>query len=136
MEKIPADIELVLEPLNTRIDQPGYFLDSMDETLAVIEEIGDPRMRILCDLYHLGVMGEDLETIIRRHFAAIGHYHVADFPGRHEPGTGVADWNTLLGLIDSVDPDATVGFEYSPESESTSSLRAIAALVRSATRPR
>jgi hydroxypyruvate isomerase len=127
----PDALELVLEPLNTRIDHPGYYLDGMDEALAVIGEVDDPRLKILCDLYHLGVMGEDLEAVIENHHDSIGHYHVADFPGRHEPGTGGADWGRLLRLIETAAPRATVGFEYSPQEDSGASLDAIAALLGS-----
>jgi hydroxypyruvate isomerase len=131
-EAVPETIELVLEPLNTRVDHPGYYLDSTAEAVRVIEQVGSPGVRILCDLYHMGVMGEDLEALIRRHSALIGHYHVADFPGRHQPGTGTADWPGLMALIEAADPGATVGFEYVPEGKEEDSLRAIRRTLSSA----
>jgi hydroxypyruvate isomerase len=124
-EVVPDAIELVLEPLNTRVDHPGYYLDTTAEAVRVIQEVGSPGVRILCDLYHMGVMGEDLAAIIDRHADLIGHYHVADFPGRHQPGTGVADWPGLLALIERADPKTTVGFEYAPDGDEDASLRAI-----------
>ena len=92
----PADFTLMLEPLNTRVDHPGYWLTDIPTAAGIVEEIGDSRLKILCDLYHMGVMGHDLNEIIDRFLPLIGYFHAADFPGRHQPGTGSADWPALL----------------------------------------
>jgi hydroxypyruvate isomerase len=128
LQVVPETIRLVLEPLNPRIDHPGYWLTDMASASALIEEIDNPRLRVLCDLYHLGVNGDDLRGVIRRYAAAIGHVHVADFPGRHEPGTGSADWLSLLTLLGEQGYDGFVGFEYAPAGDSERSLQAIRAL--------
>jgi hydroxypyruvate isomerase len=121
----PDDILLVLEPLNTRIDHPGYFLNDMAAAAALIREIDHPKLKILCDFYHLGVMGEDLEAVIDRYRPEIGYVHVADFPGRHEPGSGGADWLSLLRRLHDSGYAGCVGFEYAPLKDSTASLAAI-----------
>jgi hydroxypyruvate isomerase len=132
-EAVPADVSLVLEPLNTRIDHPGYFLQDMATAVALVREVGHPRLKVLCDLYHLGVMGEDLAAIIDRDVASIGHFHVADVPGRHEPGTGRLDWLALLRRIRDSGYPGTVGFEYSPLADSAASLARIRELWARAT---
>jgi len=124
-QQTPADILLVLEPLNTRIDHPGYFLNDIAAAVALIREIADPGIKLLCDFYHLGVMGESLEAVIDRFTPEIGHVHVADFPGRHEPGTGTADWLGLLRRLRDAGYDGNVGFEYFPLSDSDESLEAV-----------
>lgn len=124
----PEHILLVLEPLNTRIDHPGYFLDSMETAVSLIKEINNPRLKILCDLYHFGVMNCDLNHLIRSNLDLIGYIHIADFPGRHEPGTGSADWLSLLELLENRNYQGYVGFEYSPENDSGDSLLRIRAL--------
>jgi hydroxypyruvate isomerase len=121
----PDDILLVLEPLNTRIDHPGYFLNDIAAAVALIREIADPGLKLLCDFYHLGVMGEDLTAVIDRFTPEIGHVHVADFPGRHEPGTGTADWPGLLRRLRDAGYEGNVGFEYFPLSDSNASLEAV-----------
>jgi len=121
----PEEITLVLEPLNTRIDHPGYFLDDMETAVSLIREINNPRLKILCDLYHLGVMGLDLKSLLTYYIEDIGYIHIADFPGRHEPGTGSADWATLLTIIKNCGYRGFVGFEYSPLNDSYESLRKI-----------
>ncbi|UCF99681.1 MAG: TIM barrel protein [Spirochaetaceae bacterium] len=128
LERIPEGLQLVLEPLNTRIDHAGYYLEDMETAVSLIREIKDPRLKILCDLYHLGVMGQDLEAVIGGHIDQIGYFHIADFPGRHEPGTGNADWRLLLRQIIRSGYNGPVGFEYSPEKDSAESLHKIQAL--------
>ena len=121
----PDDIHFVLEPLNTKIDHPGYYLADMRTGSSLVREIGDRRLKILCDLYHLGVMGSDLEQTITNFLPDIGYFHVADFPGRHEPGTGSADWVSLLRLIRQHGYTGYVGFEYFPQNDSEESLQVI-----------
>ncbi len=127
-QEAPEDILLVLEPLNTRIDHPGYFLSGMAASVSLIREIDHPGIKILCDFYHLGVMGEDLEAVIDHYTAEIGYVHVADFPGRHEPGTGTADWKGLLRRLRDAGYSGCVGFEYEPLSDSEASLAAVRSL--------
>jgi hydroxypyruvate isomerase len=128
LEQTPEDLELVLEPLNTRIDHSGYYLSNMETAVSLIQEINDPRLKVLCDLYHLGTMEEDLETVIGKYIDKIGYFHVADIPGRHEPGSGTADWRLLLRQIARNGYKGPVGFEYSPENDSMESLHKIRAL--------
>ncbi len=59
----PDDITLLLEPLNTLVDHPGYYLDDIDVSAEIVRQVGSPRLKILCDLYHFGVMGADLEQL-------------------------------------------------------------------------
>ncbi|MEW5814510.1 MAG: TIM barrel protein [Spirochaetota bacterium] len=125
LEVTPEDIHLVLEPLNTRLDHPGYYLENMATAVSLIREVDHPRLKVLCDLYHLGMMGENLEKIIAEQIEYIGYFHAADFPGRHEPGSGSADWPSLLRQIAQSGYEGMVGFEYSPESDSVKSLRRI-----------
>jgi hydroxypyruvate isomerase len=130
LELLPPDLQLVLEPLNTRVDHPGYWLSDMDTAVRLIDDIGDRRLKILCDLYHLGMMGIDLSAVVKEHVRHIGYVHVADVPGRHEPGTGGIDWKSVLTRLGAFGYHGFVGFEYSPESDSTESLQRIQAFWR------
>ena len=122
---VPGDMTLILEPLNTLVDHVGYYLDDMDVASAIVREVGSPRLKILCDLYHFGIMGADLTKIVTDHLSEIGHFHIADVPGRHEPGTGSVDWAAMLRLIQNRGYTGGIGFEYFPQSDSDSSLEAI-----------
>jgi hydroxypyruvate isomerase len=124
----PEDIHFVLEPLNIVVDHPGYYLTDMKTAVALVHEIGSPRLQVLCDLYHLGMMGYDPEQIVSDYCADIGHFHIADFPGRHEPGTGSANWLSILLRIQQMGYTGTVGFEYYPQGDSDESLNRVRAL--------
>jgi hydroxypyruvate isomerase len=119
------DVEFLLEPLNTRLDHPGYWLDDADRAFGIIHEVGHPRVRLLYDLYHMGVMGRDLHRDIERNLDAIGYFHAADVPGRHEPGTGAIDFPSILRLLSELGYAGTVGFEFSPLASSDEALATI-----------
>jgi hydroxypyruvate isomerase len=78
------DITLVMELLNSRVDHPGYQCDRTEWGVALCERLGDPRFKLLYDIYHMQVMEGDVIATIRRHIRHIGHFHTAGVPGRHE----------------------------------------------------
>ncbi len=128
----PNSITLLLEILNTRVDHPGYYLNNIETAVKIIREIDNPRLKILADLYHLGVMGYDLKEIIEKYLKEIGYFHIADIPGRHEPGTGEIDWYSIILLLKEKNYQGFVGFEYSPARDSYQSLLQIKRLWQAA----
>lgn len=77
-------ITLVMELLNSRVDHPGYQCDRTEWGVALCEKLGNPRFKLLYDIYHMQVMEGDVIATIRRHIRHIGHFHTAGVPGRHE----------------------------------------------------
>lgn len=132
MKEVPADMRIVLEPLNTVLDHPGNFLASMDAAASIVEEAGDGRLGILCDFYHMAMMGEDPVAIAARFAGLIEHVHVADLPGRHEPGTGIGHWKETLRTLMECGYEGFVGFECSPAVDSDTALESIGRLWRDA----
>ncbi len=124
-----AGVTLLVEPVNTRVDHPGVFLDLTPEGLDMIEEVASPRVRLLYDMYHSTCMGEDPEAVLADRMHLVGHVQVADAPGRHEPGSGAIDWKRYLGVLQAKGYRGAIGMEYRPSGESLQSLqRARAAL--------
>lgn len=117
-----AKVDLVLEPLNTRVDHPGYFLDSTLEALDIVRAVGRPNVKLLYDLYHSTVMGEDAHEVLAAARGLVGHVHIADAPGRHEPGTGAIDWRRELEALRASGYDGALGLEYMPMRDTDSSL--------------
>ncbi|HEX4211785.1 MAG TPA: TIM barrel protein [Candidatus Dormibacteraeota bacterium] len=126
-----AGVTLVLEALNTRVDHAGYFLSSTLEALAIVQRVGSPRVRLLYDVYHSVVMDESPEEILPLIAGHIGHVHVADTPGRHQPGTGVIDWPRFFAALKDVGYKGRVGLEYKPVGETAESLPQIRSMVYS-----
>ena len=108
-----ADIQLLIEPINTR-DMPGFFVNRSAQALAVIDSVGSPNLWLQYDIYHMQVMGEDLIEDIRRCLPKIGHFQLADSPGRHQPGTGEIDYPSLLRHIEQLGYSGWLGCEYHP----------------------
>ncbi len=107
-------LDFVIEPLNTIEDHPGYQLDSSGMAFEIIREIHHPRVNLLYDIYHMAVMGENILGDIEKQIDLIGYFHVADAPGRAEPGSGNINYREISMLLHKLDYQGLVGFEYSP----------------------
>jgi len=132
LELIPRDLTIVIEPLNTVLDHPGNYLSAMGEAVSIVAEVGDSRLQVLADFYHLEMMGERWQEVVNRHWEDIGYVHIADVPGRHEPGTGSVDWKAVLRALQDSGCEGTVGFEYEPAGDSDRSLERVAELWKNA----
>jgi hydroxypyruvate isomerase len=109
-----AGAVVVLEPLSAL---PQYPLRTADDVLAVLNQLpGDcaDAARLLADLYHLRVNGEDIPAMLDRVAGRIGHVQVADVPGRHEPGTGTADLDGWVAALRRLGYQGWIGLEYAP----------------------
>ena len=107
-------VQILLEPINTRVDIPGYFYDNTAAAMALIAEAGRSNLRLQYDIYHMQIMEGDLARTIERLLPAIGHVQLADNPGRHEPGTGEINYPWLLARLDALGYAGFVGCEYLP----------------------
>lgn len=116
-----AGLMIYLEPLNTRIDHPIMFMDTAMEGLDIVEEVGSPAVRLLYDVYHSTVMGEDWREVLKRAHL-IGYVQVADTNGRHEPGTGEIDWAAWLPALKAAGYRGDIGLEYRPNGSTLDSL--------------
>lgn len=116
-----ADIMLVLEPLNNH-DLPGMFLVSTKLGLVIVDAVASPNFRLLYDVYHSVTMGEDIAEVIDGCMDLVHHVQFADFPGRHEPGTGTIDWAQVLALLERNGYSGSIGLEYLPSMPPAESL--------------
>ena len=108
-------INLVLEVLNSKIDHPGYQADHMAWAVDVCRWVNSPRVKILCDIYHMQIMEGDLIRTIRTYAAFIGHYHTAGNPGRHDlDGDQEINYPAVCRAIAATGYDGYVGHEFSP----------------------
>lgn len=118
-----SGVTLALEPLNDRIDHPGYYLTSTVEGLDIIDEVDRPEIRLLYDIYHSAVMGEHIEEVLDGRLDRVVHVHLADTQGRHEPGSGSLDWQARLHWLEEHGYTGLVGLEYKPTVATIESLK-------------
>ena len=108
----PHGIRLLAEPINSRVDMPGFWLDTPSKGLAVLAEAGVGELQY--DLYHAQIMEGDLTRFLEKHLGRIGHLQIADNPGRHEPGTGEIHYSYLFRRLEELAYPGWIGCEYKP----------------------
>jgi hydroxypyruvate isomerase len=104
---------LLLEPLNTALDHRGCFLDHSAPGVELVKRVDSRRVKLLSTYYHMSMMNEDVLTEIEKSLDWIGYFHVADLPGRHQPGTGRIDYRALNALLTRARYDGFIGMEFS-----------------------
>ena len=116
-----AGVSLNIEVLNPT-DNPGYFLTSSQQAIQIVQQVDHPQVRFQFDTYHLGMMEGDLDQTITAFSPWIGHIQFADFPGRHEPGTGSLNFDHLISVIQKSTYKGYIGLEYIPQASGKSAL--------------
>lgn len=118
----PAGITLIVEPLNTLVDHAGYYLNHAPEAFEIVREVGSPNVKILFDIYHAQIMDGNLIETVRGNIGAIGHFHVGDVPGRHEPGTGEIHYGNVFKAIRDTGFRGFAAMEYRPSKDPMQTL--------------
>jgi hydroxypyruvate isomerase len=72
---------------------------------------------MLFDIYHIQIEEGNVIETIRKCHSFIGHVHVADVPGRHEPGTGEINYPFIAQALRDVGYVGVIGLEAYPQSD-------------------
>jgi hydroxypyruvate isomerase len=120
-----ADVDYILEPVNSRVDHPGALTDRTEDAVDIARAMGSDRFGILYDLYHSIVQGEDPATELANATGLVKYVQLADAPGRHEPGSGDVDWPAQLAVLRASGYDGPIGLEYFPAVETVQSVQYI-----------
>ena len=116
------DVTILLESANTRFDHPGVLCSTTADSVVVADMLDHPRVKVLYDLYHSVVEGEDPETALKAAMHQVAHVQVADAPGRGEPGSGNIDWPGALAMFERLGYRGAVGLELQPTKPSAEAL--------------
>lgn len=111
------DIRLHIEPVNSFVDLKGHYLDLTRTGFEIIKCVNHPRVRMICDLYHMQVMEGNLIDGITRNIELISHFHSAAVPGRKEHFLGEIDYPTVIRAIEQTGYRGYFGVEYYPSYE-------------------
>lgn len=117
-----AGIRLCLEAINSRVDMPGFVLDTSGKVLDLIRQVDSPNLCLQYDIYHMQIMEGDLLRTMERLMPVIGHIQFADNPGRHEPGTGELNYPALFAALDRMGYEGWASAEYHPATNTGESL--------------
>jgi len=119
-----AGVVLLLEPLNTMLDHRGCFLNSSRMGFEIIRQVDRPQVKLLYDIYHMSMMGEDVMAEIESNLDLIGYFHVADVPGRHQPGTGKIAYRAIADWLKRARFRGFIGMEFFPHGPAEIAARA------------
>ena len=118
-----SGVTLMLEPLNTYVDHPGYYLTSSAEAFAIIRETAHPLVKIVYDIYHQQIMEGNIIPNITAGLDCIAHLHSAGHPGRHELQYGENDYKVIFAAVDKLGYTGACGLEYHPLLDPQESLQ-------------
>ena len=104
-------VTFVLENLNAPVDHPGVPFGRAADTLALVEAVNSPALRLMLDLYHAQIGEGNLIELVRRAGRYIGEIQVADVPGRCEPGTGEINYPAIARALRAIGYRGTIGLE-------------------------
>jgi 2-dehydrotetronate isomerase len=115
-------ISVLLEAINPR-DKPGYFYSTVGEVADLMSKIDRPNLRMMFDVYHVGVAEGDILTKLELHMARIGHVQIAAVPSRAEPDEGEVAYGAIFEALDRLGFAGWVGCEYKPRGNTDEGLR-------------
>ncbi|MEJ4046690.1 TIM barrel protein [Erwinia sp. SLM-02] len=100
-----------LENLNTAVDHPGTPFAKAADTLALVEAVNSPYLKMNLDLYHAQIGEGNLIELVQRSGGAIGEIQVADVPGRCEPGTGEINYRAVAKALRAMNYRGVIALE-------------------------
>ncbi|XP_003462574.2 putative hydroxypyruvate isomerase isoform X1 [Cavia porcellus] len=113
----------LLEPINTRITDPRYFLDTPQHAAAILQKVGRPNLQLQMDIFHWQIMDGNLTGNIREFLPIVGHVQIAQVPGRGEPDSpGELNFPYLFQLLEDEGYQGFVGCEYRPQGDTVDGL--------------
>ena len=124
-------VRLLLECIDPE-ENPRYFLTSAAEAIEVVRQVNHPQVQFLYDIFHEQIAEGNLIEKLDKHIDVIGLIHVADVPGRHEPGTGEINYANIFRKLVQLNYKRMVAMEFHPTGDPVATLRAAKAMALSA----
>ena len=118
-----SGIIIMIEPLNTYVNHPGYYLWSSVEGFDIIREVDHPLVKVVYDIYHQQVMEGNIIPNVTKNLDCIAHLHSAGHPGRNELQFGENDYNVIFKAVDAAGYTGACGLEYRPLMDPIESLK-------------
>jgi len=115
-------VDAVIEPID-RLENPTIWMDGVEEGFEIARQVGSARVKVLYDLYHEQRTKGNLIEKLKKNAAAVGLVHVADVPGRHEPGTGEINYGNVYRTLKDANYRGMVAMEFYPTGDVVETLR-------------
>jgi D-psicose/D-tagatose/L-ribulose 3-epimerase len=102
-----ANVLLVEEVVN-RFEL--YLLNTIDQAIRFVDEVGSPNCRIHLDTFHAHIEEKDVPAAIRRAGTRIGYVHISE-NDRGVPGSGQVAWNGIFDALREIGYDGWLTVE-------------------------
>ncbi len=117
------NVRLLLENIDPE-ENPKYYLTSVAEGFQIVEAVNHPQVKFLYDFFHEQIAEGNLIAKLEKHIDKVGLVHIADVPGRHEPGTGEINYENIFRTLARLKYNRFVAMEFLPTGDAVQSLRA------------
>src|ERR1700730_1655490 len=117
------NVGLLLENIDPE-ENPKYFLTSVSEGFEIVRSVRAPNLQFLYDFFHEQIAEGNLLAKLEKNLGLIGVVHIADVPGRHDPGTGEINYPNIFRNFGQLGFNGYVAMEFIPEGETVAALRA------------
>ena len=108
----PNGLTLVMEPLNTRTNHPGVYMQSIAAGYAVARGVNSPGVKVLADLYHEQIQSGNLIPALDAAWSEVGYIQFGDNPGRNEPGSGEVNYRNIVRWLRGRRYEGVIGMEH------------------------
>ena len=112
-------VSLLLEPLNR---YECDWLNTTENALSVIEQLGTPNVKYLADTYHMNIEEVNIAASIRRAGSSLGYVHLVD-SNRCGPGQGHLPFGEVLNALKDVGYDGYLSFECLPKPDAERAIK-------------
>jgi hydroxypyruvate isomerase len=116
-------MRLLLENIDPE-ENPKYFLTSVARGFEIVKSVGHPQVMFLYDFFHEQIAEGNLIEKLEKNIQYVGLVHVADVPGRHEPGTGEINYENIYRKLAQLNYTGIVAMEFLPTGDPVAQLRA------------
>ncbi len=117
-----AGVQALIEPIDL-LENPPIYLDGVTEGFAIARAVGSPQVKVLYDLYHEQRQNGNLTEKLEKNIDQVGLVHVADVPGRYEPGTGEMNYCNLYKTLGKVGYKGVIAMEFYSTGDAVETLR-------------
>ena len=124
-------VRLLLECIHVE-ENPKIYLTSAREGIEIVRAVNHPQVQFLYDMYHEQMGYGDLIDKLDGNMDVIGLVHVADVPGRHEPGTGEVNYGNIYKRLAGLGYRKNMAMEFYPSREPVATLRTAKAMASGA----
>jgi hydroxypyruvate isomerase len=116
------NVQILIEPIDP-LESPNMFLTTVTEGFDIVREVGTPQVRVLYDFYHEQRAYGNLIEKLEKNIDLVGLVHIADVPGRHEPGTGEIDYPNIYRKLAELKYNKYITMEFYPTQDPVATLR-------------